>query len=52
MSNADSAAFAGTVAQSEEIELSVVMPCLNEAKTVGICVDKALEFIKANSIRG
>jgi len=52
MSNADSAAFAGTVAQSEEIELSVVMPCLNEAKTVGICVDKALEFIKANGIKG
>ena len=26
----------------DEFEISVVMPCLNEAKTVGSCVDKAL----------
>ena len=25
-----------------DIEVSVVMPCLNEAETIGICVDKAL----------
>ena len=28
-------------ADATEIELSVVMPCLNEAKTVGVCVEKA-----------
>jgi glycosyltransferase involved in cell wall biosynthesis len=33
-------------------ELSIVMPCLNEAKTVGTCVKKALTFIEASNIRG
>jgi glycosyltransferase involved in cell wall biosynthesis len=28
------------------VEISVVMPCLNEAKSVGICVRKALEGIR------
>src|SRR5437879_1286528 len=26
---------------SQDIEVSVVMPCLNEARTVGTCIDKA-----------
>ena len=30
-------------ASSSPIELSVVMPCLNEAETLAVCVDKALE---------
>lgn len=34
------------------MELSIVMPCLNEAKTVGHCVEKALECIKRNGIMG
>ena len=25
----------------ENVELSVVMPCLNESDTVGICIEKA-----------
>ena len=28
----------------EKIELSVIMPCLNEESTVGYCVDEALQF--------
>ncbi|MEM8667593.1 MAG: glycosyltransferase [Planctomycetota bacterium] len=36
----------------EEIELSVVMPCLNEADTVGICVEKAIRSMAENGIRG
>jgi glycosyltransferase involved in cell wall biosynthesis len=34
------------------IELSIVMPCLNEAGTVGVCVQKALKFITDNGIIG
>ena len=34
------------------LELSVVLPCLNEAKTVGKCVASALAAIKAHGIRG
>ena len=35
-----------------KIGLSVVMPCLNEAATVGICVEKALDALKLHGIRG
>jgi glycosyltransferase involved in cell wall biosynthesis len=35
-----------------EIEVSVVMPCLNEAATVGICVEKALRTLKELGYRG
>jgi glycosyltransferase involved in cell wall biosynthesis len=39
---------------SEEgtIELSVVMPCLNEEDSVGICVTKALEGIRRSGLVG
>jgi glycosyltransferase involved in cell wall biosynthesis len=36
----------------EAIELSVVMPCLNERATVGVCVKKALEAMDRHGIRG
>jgi glycosyltransferase involved in cell wall biosynthesis len=32
--------------QLADIEVSVVMPCLNEARTVGICVSKALASLQ------
>jgi glycosyltransferase involved in cell wall biosynthesis len=35
-----------------ELELSIVMPCLNEARTVGACVAKALAYLKSHNIRG
>lgn len=35
-----------------EYELSVVMPCLNEADTIGICVEKALRAMKDANING
>ena len=34
------------------LELSIVMPCLNEAATVGICVKKAKEALEQHGIRG
>jgi len=33
-------------------ELSVVMPCLNEAETVAVCVDKAQAFLRRSAIAG
>ena len=35
-----------------ELELTVVMPCLNEAETLATCVDKALAALEANGIAG
>ena len=34
------------------VELSVVMPCLNEAASVGACVKKAMEALELYGIRG
>jgi hypothetical protein len=37
---------------SGEMEISVVMPCLDEARTVGRCVEKALRAIAGLGVRG
>jgi len=34
------------------VELSVVMPCLNEAETLQICIAKAQETLRAANILG
>jgi glycosyltransferase involved in cell wall biosynthesis len=36
----------------EEVELTIVMPCLNEAETLAVCVEKALKGMKSASITG
>lgn len=33
-------------------ELSIVMPCLNEAETLGICIRKAQQFLREQHING
>ena len=38
--------------ETRELELSVVMPCLNEARTVGRCVERAVAALKAGGIAG
>ena len=38
--------------ENDELELSVVMPCLNEQATVGACVQKAVEALRRHMIRG
>lgn len=43
--------FSGPGAQPE-CELSVVMPCLNEAETLRICIDKALGFMERAGVVG
>lgn len=35
-----------------QVELSIVLPCLNEELTVGTCVAKAVTFLKQNQIKG
>lgn len=34
------------------IELSIVMPCLNEEQTLAVCIDKAAGFLKEQNISG
>jgi glycosyltransferase involved in cell wall biosynthesis len=36
----------------DEIEVSVVMPCLNEAESVGTCVEKAWKALRAMGVSG
>lgn len=39
-------------AASEGCEISVVIPCLNEANSVGICIDKAFAAFAKDNLRG
>ena len=36
----------------EKIELTILMPCLNEEETIGICIEKAQKYIEKNGIKG
>ena len=38
--------------QENDLTLSILMPCLNEAETIKICVTKAQEFLTAHKIEG
>src|SRR6201997_1332118 len=42
----------GNTANGVHVELTVVMPCLNEAETVATCVRKAVRFIADSGISG
>lgn len=37
---------------NKEIELTIVMPCLNEAETLKTCIDKAMKYLNDNNISG
>lgn len=34
------------------LELTILIPCLNEEKTLGICINKAKKFLEDNNING
>ena len=34
------------------VELSIIMPCLNEAETLGTCIRKALHYLKRSGVSG
>ena len=36
----------------EQIELTILMPCLNEAETLGVCITKAQSFLQTASVNG
>jgi len=38
--------------QSAELELSILMPCLNEARTLGPCIEKAQLFLAQHGVSG
>src|ERR1041385_8883728 len=38
--------------RTAEVEVSVMMPCLNEAQTVGICITKAQQAFREGGIAG
>jgi len=40
------------ITPGEPIELSVVIPCLNEARSLGICIDKAMAAFKIAQVTG
>ena len=37
---------------TETIELSIVMPCLNEAETLAVCIDKAQGYLERSGVVG
>ena len=37
---------------AEMLELSVVIPCLNEHETIGVCVEKAVRAMREAAICG
>ena len=42
----------GLSTTKRQVELTIVMPCLNEADTLRVCIEKAQEVLKANNIAG
>lgn len=38
--------------ERQDLELTVLMPCLNEAETLGICIDKAASYLKKSGVAG
>ena len=41
-----------TTTTVKPLELSIVMPCLNEAETLGICITKALKYLSLSGVSG
>src|SRR5579863_3681043 len=41
-----------TTSGQETLDVSVIMPCLNESATIGTCVTKALQTMQRLCVRG
>ncbi|WP_247657561.1 glycosyltransferase family 2 protein [Aquabacter sp. L1I39] len=37
---------------SDQVELTILMPCLNEAETLAVCVEKAQAYLKRSGVSG
>jgi glycosyltransferase involved in cell wall biosynthesis len=42
----------GTEGEAADIELTILMPCLNEAETLAVCIDKAQAYLARSGIVG
>jgi glycosyltransferase involved in cell wall biosynthesis len=51
-SNQERLATAPSTGTGDQNEVSVILPCLNEAETVGTCVTKAAETLQRLGVRG
>ena len=40
------------VQQPEDMELTILMPCLNEAETLEVCIKKAFHFLEEYQVKG
>jgi glycosyltransferase involved in cell wall biosynthesis len=45
-------AVAAPVSAPESLELTILMPCLNEAETVEVCVAKAMSYLRRTGVAG
>ena len=52
MGNLAAIATEGPQRRAGEVELTVVLPCLNEAETVAVCVGKAKRFLHDGGVDG
>ncbi len=39
-------------AEERDVELTILMPCLNEAETIAVCIDKANHFLARSGVAG
>jgi glycosyltransferase involved in cell wall biosynthesis len=44
--------FNSTGSEDSSLELAILMPCLNEARTMGMCVTKALTYLAHRNVKG
>lgn len=44
--------LAARMSTTETLELSILMPCLNEAETLAVCIDKAQDYLLRSGIAG
>ena len=45
-------ASASSANATDALELTILMPCLNEAETIAVCVEKAMAFLRRANIKG
>jgi glycosyltransferase involved in cell wall biosynthesis len=48
----DQGALSRTTEISTSPELTILMPCLNEEETIGVCISKALDFLERSGVDG
>jgi glycosyltransferase involved in cell wall biosynthesis len=48
----DAAEPAAVAPSDADVELSIVMPCLNEERTLSVCIGKAIGFLDRSGVRG